>query len=62
MVKPRYKAEVNKEKCLSCGECISVCPNDAIFMIAGKADVSKNSCVGCGICIKTCPVAAIFEV
>ena len=53
------KAIVERELCLACGGCISVCPQDAITMVAGKASVNKENCIGCEICIKTCPVAAI---
>ncbi len=57
MAKP--KAKVDKTKCLACGGCISVCPEDAIVMISSKAKVNEKKCIGCKICIKTCPVAAI---
>ena len=53
------KAIVDRELCLACGGCISVCPQDAITMVARKASVNKENCIGCEICIKTCPVAAI---
>ena len=57
MEKP--KAEIEKKLCLACGGCISVCPQDAIAMIASKALVDKTRCISCEICIKTCPVGAI---
>jgi len=57
MAKP--KARVDREKCLACGGCISVCLQDAISMIAGKASVQKEKCICCGICIQTCPIGAI---
>ena len=59
MVKP--KSYVDKKKCLACGGCISVCPQDAITWIGNKADVDKKSCISCSICVKTCPVGAINE-
>jgi Fe-S-cluster-containing hydrogenase component 2 len=59
MVKP--KAEVDQKKCLACGGCISVCPEDAIAMIASKAFVTEEKCISCTICIKTCPIGAIYE-
>ncbi|RLF28224.1 MAG: ferredoxin [Thermoplasmata archaeon] len=56
------KAVVNREVCLACGGCVSVCPEDAIMLVAGKAVVDRKCCISCGICVKTCPVAAIsFE-
>ena len=53
------KAIIDREVCLACGGCISVCLQDAITMIANKASVSKEKCISCEICIKTCPVGAI---
>ncbi len=57
MEKP--KAMIDKKKCLACGGCISVCPQDAIDMQSSYAYVNKEKCISCGICIKTCPIAAI---
>jgi ferredoxin len=57
MVKP--KANVDEKKCLACGGCISVCPQDAIDWVAYKAIVDDDKCISCAICIRTCPVGAI---
>ena len=57
MAKP--KAKVDKEKCLSCGGCISICSQDAIAMCGGRAFVTVEICISCAICIRTCPVGAI---
>lgn len=57
MAKP--KAMVDKKKCLACGGCISVCPQDAITWNGNKADVDKKKCLACEICVKICPVGAI---
>jgi ferredoxin len=53
------KAKVDKKKCLACGGCISVCPQDAMLMCGGRAFVNEEECNSCAICIRTCPVAAI---
>ena len=53
------KAKVDRGKCLACGGCISVCPEDALTMYASKAVVTKEKCISCAICIRTCPVGAI---
>jgi len=55
------KAIVDETKCLACGGCISVCPQDALSMRGGKAYVTSNKCISCAICIKTCPIGAIDE-
>ncbi|MFO7677132.1 MAG: 4Fe-4S binding protein [Thermoplasmatota archaeon] len=57
MVKP--KATIEKEICLACGGCVSVCAQDAITIKANKAIIEKEKCISCEICITTCPVAAI---
>jgi len=59
MAKP--KANVHEKKCLACGGCISVCPQDAILMIASKATIFQEKCISCGICVTTCPIGAISE-
>jgi Fe-S-cluster-containing hydrogenase component 2 len=53
------KAIVDEKICLACGGCISVCPQDAMYMNGGKAFVKKDDCISCAICIRTCPVGAI---
>jgi ferredoxin len=53
------KAKVDKKKCLACGGCISVCPQDAIYMCGVRACVDEDKCISCAICIKTCPVGAV---
>ena len=57
MVKP--KAIVDKNKCLACGGCISICPQDALSWQGNKALVNMEKCISCATCIRTCPVAAI---
>ncbi len=53
------KAKVDETKCLACGGCISVCPQNAISWHGGKAFVDDEKCISCAICIRTCPVGAI---
>ena len=51
---------VNKEKCIGCGTCVSVCPVGAIsFDKDGKAVIDKTKCIHCGACEASCPVGAI---
>ena len=68
-------AEVDKEKCISCGVCVSNCPKQIIGFIPKAAKVyiacsnhgkgkdvmelCKHGCIGCGICAKNCPQGAI---
>lgn len=52
-------AEVDTEKCISCGECLKPAHCDAIEMVDGAAKVDRKKCIGCGLCQSICPVDAI---
>ena len=41
--------------CLGFGNCVKVCPFDAISVINGVAKVDKDKCKACGKCIAECP-------
>lgn len=71
-------AVIDKEKCVSCGKCVSTCPKHIIEMLPAKSkvkvacsnkDVGKNvmpvctvGCIACKICEKNCPFDAIHVV
>ncbi len=56
-------AEVDPEKCSSCGICVGLCPYNAIVLeeVNGqyKAKVEAALCSGCGTCAAACPSRAI---
>ena len=41
--------------CLGYGDCMRVCPKDAISIKDGVAKVDPRKCIGCGICTRECP-------
>ena len=41
--------------CLGLGDCMKVCPNDAICIEKGIAHIDTRKCVGCGLCATVCP-------
>ncbi len=41
--------------CLGYGDCVAVCPEEAISIVGGIAKVESRLCHGCGLCAKTCP-------
>lgn len=45
--------------CLGLGDCMKVCPNEAISLVKGIAVIDTALCAGCGLCAKTCPQSLI---
>jgi NAD-dependent dihydropyrimidine dehydrogenase PreA subunit len=56
-----YSVEVNAEKCVSCGECVEVCPVE-VFELQDEKSVPVNAeeCLGCESCIEVCEEGAII--
>ena len=53
------RPEVNKSKCIGCGNCLDICPVDAPEIEGGKSVIVKERCIGCGECLTVCPADAI---
>lgn len=51
--------DLNKERCLRCGGCISVCPKEALELTEQGIIRDEEKCISCGICERFCPVGAI---
>ncbi len=47
------------EKCIACGECVRICPKDAIAIVRKRAKVEDGECIRCYCCHEICPVYAI---
>ncbi len=43
------------EKCVSCNECVKICPNNAITQKRGKVTRNDSRCKTCGRCASVCP-------
>lgn len=48
-----------KEKCINCGECVSVCPNKAHTIKKGIHIYNRDLCKGCGKCADVCLSSAL---
>ena len=51
--------KIDRKRCTGCGDCITICPQDAIALIDGKSKIGKETCIGCAECISICPQEAI---
>ena len=49
---------IDNEKCIGCGLCVSDCVADNIVIENGKATLI-NSCLQCGHCVSICPMNAV---
>jgi NAD-dependent dihydropyrimidine dehydrogenase PreA subunit len=46
--------ETDKDKCVGCGNCVEICPVDAIVLEGDYATVDEDWCIGCGLCVRQC--------
>jgi uncharacterized protein (DUF362 family)/Pyruvate/2-oxoacid:ferredoxin oxidoreductase delta subunit len=47
------------DKCTACGQCVDICPKQAIQILNQKAQVDYSKCIRCYCCAETCPYEAI---
>jgi pyruvate formate lyase activating enzyme len=46
-------------KCIQCGDCVPVCPVNAIHLVDGKPVIDRSLCNACGKCAEVCNAKAI---
>lgn len=52
---------VLKAKCTACGDCVKICPVEAIDIKDAVAVIDDDACIECGECVEECPTEAIVE-
>jgi pyruvate formate lyase activating enzyme len=55
---PKPELLIKEDRCLICGTCAPLCPNDAIVATATGYDTLRDICTGCGTCTDACPSGA----
>jgi ferredoxin len=59
---------VSAETCTGCGQCVNVCPIEAMGLVSANdpqnrrakvAKVNPEICLGCGVCARVCPTSSI---
>ncbi len=51
---------IDKELCIECGSCVSLCPTDALQLDEEFLHVFyEDKCIGCLLCLDACPRFAI---
>ena len=53
-ISPQSELAYFVQKCIHCGECLSVCPMGAHIMDDGKHIFYRDRCVACGKCAEAC--------
>ncbi|UCD73245.1 MAG: hydrogenase iron-sulfur subunit [Candidatus Bathyarchaeota archaeon] len=46
----------NEGVCDGCGECVEICPFEALALKNGSIEVNEMLCTGCGVCLPSCHV------
>jgi NAD-dependent dihydropyrimidine dehydrogenase PreA subunit len=45
--------------CTGCGECVEICPVQAVRLEGEISVVDEDWCIGCGVCANVCPTGAV---
>lgn len=49
-------------KCVRCGKCVEICPEDALSLDKQGVQIDRSACTLCGRCVEVCPQEALTVV
>ncbi len=50
-----------RDLCISCGNCVKACPNDAQAIVDTRRVIDRSSCAGTGDCVESCYTNALVR-
>ncbi len=55
-----FVVQFDPEVCITCGDCVEICPMEALTMEDSDAVQFQSArCIGCGLCVSLCPTGAV---
>lgn len=57
-ISPKVQKMYSKNKCIGCGECVSICPVQACELSSDGIVTDDSICLRCGQCAEVCPARA----
>ena len=49
----------DEDLCTGCGECVDICPVQAVKLEGDLPVIDEEWCIGCGVCATVCPTGAV---
>lgn len=54
-----FIASLKEGECNGCGDCVEMCPVEALALEGDVVALELKQCIGCGLCVSTCPTEAL---
>ena len=58
-IQKKFQVHWLSARCIGCGTCLNVCPNDALSQTESGIKIDRRLCTGCYTCFSACPTLAL---